>query len=168
MELQPFVDDLREQLLAAAGGQGQESRAAAERMTATIDAAAHLVLLEALSAAADEITVDLAPGWVQVRLRGRDPEFAVTSASESGPAFVSAEPTASPASSSADADDSTTARMTLRLPEALKLRVEQASARESLSVNAWLVRAISRAADAPHRAGDLPPSSGQSFTGWVR
>ena len=168
MQLQPFVEDLREQLLAAAGSQGQESRAAAERMTASIDAAAHLVLLEALSAAADEISVDLAPGSVQVRLRGRDPEFAVVQASESGPAFVRAEATGSSALSSTDAEDSATARITLRLPEALKLRVEQASTSESLSVNAWLVRAISRAADAPHRPSDLPPSSGQSFTGWVR
>ena len=38
------------------------------------------MLLEALSDAAGEITRELAPGSVEVRLRGRDPEFVVTKA----------------------------------------------------------------------------------------
>ena len=61
MELQPLIDDVREQLLTAAENSGEESREAAERMTATIDSALRLALLEAVSGAAAEITVDLAP-----------------------------------------------------------------------------------------------------------
>lgn len=161
MELQGFIDELREQLLAAAEHGGEQSRAAAERMTASIDSTARLVLLDAISAAAEEITVDLAPGSVEVRLRGRDPEFAVTL-----PAEPAAFPTQAPRQ--AETDDSGTARITLRLSETLKLRVESAASRQALSVNAWMVRAIASAADGSPTAAPTSPSMGQSFTGWVR
>jgi hypothetical protein len=49
-----------------------------ERLTVSMESAIRLALLEALSAAAGEITTEMAPGSVQVRLRGRDPEFVVT------------------------------------------------------------------------------------------
>lgn len=166
MNLQPFIDDVREQLLTAAENSGAESRAAAERMTATIDSALRLALLEAVSAAADEITVDLAPGSAEVRLHGRDPEFAVTL-----PTFDQAppEPIASPAPQPVpDTDDSGTARITLRLSELLKARVEAAAGREGLSVNAWLVRALTAATDGVRPHAPPPSTSGQAFTGWVR
>src|SRR5882672_3270640 len=78
MNLTPYVDNLRRELAVAAEAGGEDARALAERLTASLESAARLSLLEALSAAADEITRDLAPGSVEVRLRGRDPEFVVT------------------------------------------------------------------------------------------
>ncbi len=73
---------------------------------------------------------------------------------------------------SADADDATTARITLRLPDSLKARVEEAAARAGLSVNTWLVRALSAAVDGPGRADDDRRRGrwpgGQHFSGWVR
>ena len=72
MDLAPYVDQLRRELVLAAGTGGDEARALAERFAATLESAARLALLEALSAAADEITEDLAPGSVEGRLRGRD------------------------------------------------------------------------------------------------
>ena len=78
MNLTRYVETLREQLLAAADSGGPESRAVVERLAPGLEAATRLVLLEALSAAADEITRDLAPGAVEVRLRGSDPDFVVT------------------------------------------------------------------------------------------
>lgn len=167
MELQLFVDELRGQLLASAENGGDESRAVAQRMSATIDAAAHLVLLEAISAAADEITLELAPGSVQVRLRGRDPEFAVTIPSEQ-PAQAAVPALAPVASLAQDTDDGGTARITLRLSETLKSRVEEAATNDSLSVNAWLVRAIATATDVSPPSAPSAPTSGQSYTGWVR
>src|SRR5262245_48964502 len=78
MDLTSYVDRLRRELAVAAEAGGEEARDLAERLTGPLDAATRLVLMEALSAAAAEITRDLAPGSVEVRLRGRDPDFVVT------------------------------------------------------------------------------------------
>src|ERR1700735_3521198 len=78
MELDRYVADLRVHLAAAAESGGEDVRAVAERLNVALDAAARLVLLEALSDAASEITRELAPGAVDVRLRGRDPAFVVS------------------------------------------------------------------------------------------
>ncbi len=78
MELGPYVTDLQRQLADAAANGAEDTRAAAERVAAGLDAATRLVLLDALSAAVGEITRDLAPGSVDLRLRGRDVEFVVT------------------------------------------------------------------------------------------
>ncbi len=62
-----------------------------------------------------------------------------------------------------------TARINFRPPEHLKSRIEEAAGREGLSVNAWLVRAVSGVLDTPApRGGRKRPSGGESFTGWVR
>ncbi len=80
MELEPYVSSLRQELAVAAAAGGDDAQALAERLTGPLEAAARLTLLEALSAAADEITRDLAPGSVHLRLRGREPSFVVTPA----------------------------------------------------------------------------------------
>ena len=69
MDLAYYVNDLQHQLEAAADAGGDEARALAERLTAPLESATRLILLEALSVAASEITRDLAPGSVDVRLR---------------------------------------------------------------------------------------------------
>ena len=167
MELQTYVDDVRDQLLTAAENSGDESRLAAERMTATIDSALRLALLEAVSAAADDITVELAPGSVEVRLRGRDPEFAVTVPNT--PSIQPAPPTVPAAAVPApvDTDDGGTSRITLRLPDLLKGRIEAAAEAEGLSVNGWLVRALTAATSAAVPPPAPTHASGRSFTGWV-
>src|ERR1700748_2126546 len=78
MDLTPYVDKLSAELAVAAEAGGEDARALAERLTAPLDSAVRLALLEALSSAADEITADLAPGSVELRLRGREPSFVVT------------------------------------------------------------------------------------------
>ena len=78
MELGQYVSDLQRQLVDAAANGAEDTRAVAERLAAGLDAATRLVLLDALSAAAGEITRDLAPGSVDMRLRGREVEFVVT------------------------------------------------------------------------------------------
>ena len=75
MDITPYVSALRTELANAAELGGAEARALAERLTAPMESAFRLALLDALSAAADEITRDLAPGSVQLRLRGREPEL---------------------------------------------------------------------------------------------
>ena len=77
MELGPYVSDLQRQLVDAAENGAEDTRAVAERLAANLDSAARLVLLDVLSAAVGEITRDLAPGSVDLRLRGREIEFVV-------------------------------------------------------------------------------------------
>ncbi|MET9342369.1 hypothetical protein [Nonomuraea sp. NPDC003804] len=176
MDLAPYVDYLRQELAAAAEVGGDDARALAERLTGPLESATRLALLEALSKAADEITRDLAPGSVDVRLRGRDPDFVVRvpvdesadQTVEPVPA-VAARPPAPPLPP--EGDEGGTARINFRLPEHLKVRVEEAAGRESLSVNAWLVRAVAATLEpAEGRGGGRSSgtSSGRRYTGWVR
>src|SRR4051794_7804593 len=122
MDLTPYAERLRDELAVAAEAAGPDARALAERLAAPLDSSVRLMLLEALSAAADEITRELAPGSVEVRLRGGEPDFVVTPAPgvDDGPEPASAPPPPS------DADEGATARINLRLPEHLKAGVEQA------------------------------------------
>jgi hypothetical protein len=137
----------------------------AERLAAPLEAATRLVLLDALSAAAGEITSELAPGSVDLRLRAGDPEFVVTPAAradDAGEALNDA------TLASIDIDEGGTARFSLRLPEQLKPRVEAAAAQAGLSLNAWLVRLVASAVERGDAAGRAERSSlGQSFRGWV-
>lgn len=168
MILSTYVDTLRHELAVAAEAGGDDARALAERLTAPLESAARLVLLEALSAAANEITRDLAPGSVDVRLRGRDPEFVVTSP-PSNQDFDDVEPVrAAPAVAADDADESATSRTTLRLPESLKLRMEAAAATSGLSVNAWLVKAVTASLEPKQQDRRAKPSGGDRYTGWAR
>ena len=159
MDLTPYAEQLRRELAVAAEAAGDDARALAERLTAPLESAIRLMLLEALSVAADEITVELAPASVELRLRGGEPEFVVTAA----PAEEPAEPAAAPA----DAEEGAMARINLRLPEQLKAGVEQAASRERLSVNAWLVRAVAAAVGQGDRPRQRGGRVGQSYTGWV-
>jgi hypothetical protein len=171
MDITPYVDSLRDALAAAAAPGGDEARALADRLAGALDSAARLSLLEALSAAADEITQELAPGSVEVRLRGRDPDFIVTSppseeSDEDGAAPVPVR-LAAPEPAFGDGDEIRTARITLRVPEHLKPRVEAAAEQAGLSVNAWLVRAVAIALDAPAE-GRSSSRGGQRYSGWLR
>ncbi|WP_130338839.1 toxin-antitoxin system HicB family antitoxin [Streptomyces sp. BK022] len=167
MDLTPYVDTLRRELAVAAEAGGEEARELAERLTAPLESATRLTMLHVLSAAMDEITRELAPGSVDVRLRGLDPEFVVTTPpAESAP--VDAAPVAP--QPVPETDEGGTARVNLRLPAHLKARAEEAAGREGLSVNAWLVRAVSAAVDGTGRPrpSEKTRTTGQSFTGWVR
>ncbi|MEU4269882.1 toxin-antitoxin system HicB family antitoxin [Streptomyces sp. NPDC026092] len=176
MDLTPYVDNLRHELAIAADAGGEEARALAERLTAPLESATRLTLLNALSAAMGEVTRELAPGSVDVRLRGLDPEFVVTPPPAPEPFQETQAPATAPAASAplqapSDADDGTMARINFRLPAHLKARAESAATAEGLSVNAWLVRAVSTALDGRERAN--PPGRGKDsgsrgFTGWVR
>jgi HicB family len=168
MNLLPYIENLHRHLMAAADAGGEEARAVAERLIAPLEAATRLVLLEALSAAAGEITRDLAPGSVDVRLRGTDPEFVVATATDH-PFETVAAPPAPAAEGVEDTDEGPVSRITLRLPDHLKARVERQASREGLSINTWLVRAVSAAleSDTTRRSPRQEPGA-QSFTGWAR
>jgi hypothetical protein len=184
MDLTPYVDNVRRELAVAAEAGGEEARLLAERLIAPLASTIRLTLLDALSAAAGEITRDLAPGSVEVRLRAGDPTFAVTAPAVEPPSaadrgYTAPAPEAAPqpvpdpaAEPLSDEDGATMARINFRLPEHLKARVEEAASREGRSVNAWLVRAATAALN-PQNSPTPPATPGsksrstQRYRGWV-
>lgn len=176
MDLVPYVARLQRDLINAAETGDEAGRATAERLATATEAAVRLALLDALVEATGEITADLGPGAVEVRLRGHEVGFAVTPPDVTATPTVAATPTAGGVDPVADDedDDGTVARLSLRMPERLKQRVEAAADASGLSVNAWLVRSIASLVDAPP-APSGPPipttatvTGGQRHTGWAR
>jgi Ribbon-helix-helix protein, copG family len=177
MDLTTYVSNLGREFATLAEAGGEEARALVERLTGPLESAIRMTLQDALSAAADEITRDLAPGSVELRLRGREPNFVVTSP-PTEPLGLAAEDAAATVDGAPDSDlliaeDGPAARINVRLPEQLKAAIEEAAAKEGRSVNAWLVRAAAAALQRSDR--DQRPElrgSGkrtkQRFTGWVR
>lgn len=167
MELTPYVESVRRELIVAAAAGGDEAQALAERLVAPLESAMRLTLLNVLSAAANEITSELAPGSVDLRLRGLEPSFVVTVPPSDWP--VEPDGAMVAPSEPAPVDEGTAARINFRPPEQLKLRIEEAAGKEGLSVNAWLIRAVTRVLSTGAGRGEGPKASGpQSFTGWVR
>jgi hypothetical protein len=168
MNLDEHVDGILRRFLLAAEAGGEDARALAERLYAPLDAAIRLAMQDVLVAAAEEITCDLAPGSLEVRLRGRQPEFVVNPA-PAEPAAAQDEPL--PAAVVGDGDDGAVSRINLRLPDHLKARVEQAAAREGVSANSWLVRAaavVLERSDVPRSQARRTAPGTQRLTGWAR
>jgi len=155
MNLSPYLDLLRRDLLAAAAPGGPDVTRAAELLSGALDASARLSLLEALSEAAAEITTRLSTASVEVRLRGRDADLVVTD-------LPVPEPAVPPAAATAP-DSGDLARITLRLPDSLKEQVERIAGTEGISVNSWLVRAIGSAVTGG-QPGAGAPGPGRSRT----
>lgn len=168
MDLSEYAESLRRELTAITRFAGEDIARAAEMLAETLDSSVRLALLDVLSAAADEITASLDGATVEVRLSGTEPEFVVNM---TRPAEESAADVGGDA-----ADEAGSSRITLRLSEGLKTRVEAAAVNAGMSVNAWLVRAISRSLDRsaggpkPRPPFPSPPSgkSGKRFTGFAR
>jgi hypothetical protein len=138
MDITPYVESLRRDLLAAAESAGDAARESAERLGYAIDPAARLALMEAISEAAAEITAAMPAGGVDVRLDGRDLDFVVSAPDpEEEPVL--------PAPEVAEPKDEGTARITLRLPESVKAGAEEAAAAAGQSLNTWLVSVVRNA-----------------------
>ncbi len=174
MELAPFIDRLRQDLLTASDAIGPESRPVAERLMIALDPSVRLVLLEVLAQSAAEITAELPAGVVDVRLRGREPELVVDV-----PGVPVQRPAAGPVDPGEpdDEDDGTVARISLRLPESVKTRAEELAARSGQSLNSWIVTVL-RAATSKRAInvdidlssipfGDSPGGRGRGLRGWA-
>jgi hypothetical protein len=162
MDLTPYVNNIREQLAVAAQAGGEDARELAERLTAPLESAVRLTLLEALEQATAEITRELAPGSVELRLRGGSPEFVVSEplgagdAHQGGPGdLASAAMDAAMSWVTGGSGEREMARLNLRLPEQLKARVDEVADRIGLSTNAWLVR-VAAAAVESEQSGSGP------------
>lgn len=176
MDITPYVEGLRRDLLAAAEAAGPEAREVTERLAFALDPAARLALMEAVSQAAAEITAEMPDGGVDVRLQGRELDFSVH-ASPAAPAEPAPPPTAEETE-----EDGAVARVTLRIPESVKARAEELAARSGHSLNTWLVNVVRSAtregavnveidlSSIPFMSGGDPFSGhrgSRRMTGWV-
>jgi hypothetical protein len=163
MDTTRLIDSLRQDLTRAAAVGGDDVKAAAERLLLALDPALRLTLMEALTEAATEIGEAMPGVSVSVRLQGREPVFVV----EGAPAA----PRAPEDDAFEPEDGEATARITLRLPEALKGRAEAIATRRGQSLNTWLVAAARAAAsDNRHASGSARHHGGpgRHIKGWAR
>jgi HicB family len=140
MQTAQFIEALQADVRELAQLGGDELVQAAQRLEGAVKQSATLRLIDALTQVALEVSSQLPNGHVDVRLAGQDPELV----------FVEDEEEEAPAQQSGD--DGLNARITLRLPEPLKVAVERAAEAEGVSVNTWLVRALQRAVTGGGRA----------------
>ncbi len=149
MQIDGYIQALREDLGRVAALGDEATARAAELVSVAIEASLARRLQDVLAEAALELNAQLDTAHVEVRIAGRDPELVLVREDGSAPEPV---------------DEAFSARISLRLPESLKQRIESAAARESASVNTWLVQALQRAVE-PKR-----PSSGSRnrLTGYGR
>lgn len=166
MELNGYVESLRAALAAAGGAAADDVRTAADRLSYAVEPSLRLTLLEALADAAAEVTTQLEGVVVEVRLRGGDPDLVATD--DRVPPRPPMPPAPPDAPSPPEAEVGTS-RVSLRLPDPMKARVEQAAAAVGVSVNTWLVRTVSHALDAPQASQSTSaPGPGRRISGWVR
>jgi len=162
MELSPYVEGLRRELASLTRFASDDVVQLAAKLAEALDSSVRLTLLEVLSAAAAEITTRLDDTVIDVRLNAGEPEFVVTA--------VAHGPERPAGASDIGADDAGTARVTLRLSEALKARVEAQAAADGLSLNSWLAHAAIRALEGsgPARSQRSRTGVGQRITGYAR
>lgn len=130
MHVETYVQAVQEDLVRLAAVGDESVARGAELLAAALESSLGRRLQEALAEAALELSAQLDQGRVEVRVAGGDPELIYVE--DAG------------AESAEAAGEALSARITLRLPESLKSRLEAAAASSGLSVNTWLVQSLGR------------------------
>ena len=154
MELSPYIESVRAGVVNASSLADEQTQHVAQRLGTAIESSTRLALIQALSDAAGTISAELAPSSVELRMVGQDPEFVVSlQTGEAEPTLLMPEPE-SASEETAEAEDEPVARITLRLPQSVKARVDEVASSEGISTNAWLIRAVMDALS--ERSGSRP------------
>jgi len=151
MQIDGHIQALREDLVRVAALGDETTARAADLLSVAIEASLARQIQDVLAEAALELSAQLDSAHIEVRIAGRDPELVLVREDGSGPEPV---------------DEAFSARITLRLPESLKQRVESAAARDGASVNTWLVQALQRAVES--KSGRSSSGSRHRLTGYGR
>ncbi len=171
MDLSPYIAQLREDLATAASAGDDNTRRTAAVLSAALEPAARLALMNALSDLAAEVTAALDGPVVEVKLDGRDVQVAVTGAA---PPREDHEPEPQEVPRPAGGDAT---RITLRLLDELKTKAEQAASAQGMSLNTFVAQAVQGAVGGRrgHHKGHWqesapkPPKDGGSrVSGWVQ
>jgi hypothetical protein len=139
MQVTGYAQAIGEDLARIAAVGDEHTARAAELLAVALEPAVARRLQEALGEAALELSAQLDHGRVEVRVAGADPELVYIGDAEPPPAGAP--------------EEAFTARITLRLPESLKSRLEAAAAAGGMSVNTWLIQALSRALEPRRTTG---------------
>jgi Ribbon-helix-helix protein, copG family len=147
MELSPYIESVRVGVVNASSLADEQTQHVAERLGTAIESSTRLALIQALSDAAGSISAEMAPSSVELRMIGSDPEFVVSiQTAEAEPTLLLPDAEPSPEgtgeSPTTEPDDEPLARITLRLPQSVKARVDEMASSEGISTNAWLIRAV--------------------------
>lgn len=155
MDLSPYLETVRHGVTSAAALGDDATREVAERLGTAVESSTRLALIRALSDAAAQVSAEVAPTSVELRMTGTDPEIVVVVAAPTAEptlllpdraAHGDDEPDAGafePAPlAPEDVDDEPVARISLRLPASVKAKVDEKADRDGLSTNAWLLRAV--------------------------
>jgi hypothetical protein len=147
MDLSPYIASVRLGVVNASSLADEQTQHVAERLGTAIESSTRLALIQALSDAAGSLSAEMAPSSVELRMVGHDPEFVVSiQTAEAEPLLLlpDAEPDPEPAGEpqTSEPDDEPVARITLRLPQSVKARVDEMASTEGISTNAWLIRAV--------------------------
>ena len=129
MQIDGLIQALREDLVHVAALGDETTTRAADLLSVAIEASIGRRIQDVLAEAALELNDQLDSAHVEVRIAGRDLHLVLVREDGTVPEQV---------------DEAFSARITLRLPESLKQRVETAATREGASVNTWLVQALQR------------------------
>jgi hypothetical protein len=136
MQIDGVIQALREDLVRVAALGDESTTRAADLLSVAIEASLGRRIQDVLAEAALELNNQLDSAHVEVRIAGRDLQLVVVQEDGSVPEPV---------------DEAFSARITLRLPESLKQRIESAANRDGASVNTWLVQALQRSLE-PRRS----------------
>ncbi|MQA07208.1 MAG: toxin-antitoxin system HicB family antitoxin [Pseudonocardiaceae bacterium] len=150
MDLTTYVSSLREDLTTTASAGDEQTRRAAAMLSAALEPAARLAIMNALSDLAAEVTASLDDHVVDVRLDGREVRVVVT------PTAPHVRPDDTPEDEPATtppADGGDISRITLRLFEELKGQAEQAAAAQGVSLNSFVSQAVQGALQGKGRHG---------------
>lgn len=148
MDLSPYLETVRQGVTSAAALGDDNTRQVAERLGGAVESSTRLALINALSDAAAQVSAEVAPTSVELRISGGDPDLVVVlSGPSSEPTLLLPEPEPRPQLPEPDldeaaADDEPVARISLRLPASVKAKVDEKADREGISTNAWLLRAV--------------------------
>lgn len=169
MDLSPYIASLREDLATAASAGDENTRRTAAALSAALEPAARLAIMNALSDLAAEVTAALDGQVVDVRLAGRDVQVVVTGTPEPEPEPAPRQEVPNFGAGDATGDIS---RITLRMINELKSKAEAAAAAQGVSLNSFIQQAVGGAVHAKHRhehkgwSGNT--GSGSRVRGWVQ
>jgi hypothetical protein len=152
MQLTPYLEAVARDLDNATALADEQTREITHRVASAIEPGLRLAMVQLLSDVAAQLTAELDGPVITVRMEGRDPSWHIVR-DEPVPAAHDAEP----------GDDENSARVTVRLPEAVKKRAEAAAQNAGQSLNTWIIQTLRRATtpdSTPHR-------SSRRISGWA-
>lgn len=166
MDLSPYIASLREDLATAASAGDESTRRTAAALSAALEPAARLAIMNALSDLAAEVTASLEGQVVEVRLAGRDVQVVVTGSSEPEP-----EPAPRQEVPLGDATGDIS-RITLRMINELKSKAEAAAAAQGVSLNSFIQQAVQGSVHGKHKhhhkGWQGSTGSGSRVRGWAQ